>query len=201
MTEEELITGCIANDNKAITQFYYKYKPVMRIISRKYFNSIDDVNELTQLSFIKVINNLNSYSGPYLKAWICRITRNMCIDYIRVKKTKKKTIHDIKYGILDDAFQDVDNINQTNHNFLIDDNDFDDNIEYQNNKEKQYIILENEIEKLTPAYKSAIKLHYYENMSFKKIAIQLNVSENSVKANCCKARKKIKKNIEENFYN
>jgi RNA polymerase sigma factor (sigma-70 family) len=92
MTAEEA-TACVARaqqgDEKAVLDlFHYMYPHVAKLV---YANrpSREGLEDLIQQSCIKILTNLQKYSGraPFLH-WVSRVTINTCLNQIRREKAR-----------------------------------------------------------------------------------------------------------------
>lgn len=58
-----------------------------------YLQNKEDAEEVSQDVFLKVHDKLNEFKGKAsLKTWIYRITVNKCLDFIKAKKAKKRSV-------------------------------------------------------------------------------------------------------------
>lgn len=61
-------------------------------LSLQFVQNTADAQDITQEVFIKVHQNLHRFNTDVasLKTWICQITINQCLDFIKAKKAKKR---------------------------------------------------------------------------------------------------------------
>jgi RNA polymerase sigma-70 factor (ECF subfamily) len=92
MTDAE-VTACLARgregDEKAILDlFHYMYPHVARLVQAN-LPAKESAEDLVQKVCIKVITNLNQFSGkvPFLH-WVSRITVNTCLNQIRHERRR-----------------------------------------------------------------------------------------------------------------
>lgn len=176
---ENIIQDCLKGNERAKTKLYnFVYDSVNYVVS-KFFKDPDTVNELIQLSFIRIFESLHKLDNTYLKSWCGIITKNICIDYIKNNKRKKSIQLEYKDCIFDNDLLNVVPINE---------------------EEIDYTKLYDAIESLSPACKISIKMFYFDKLSFKEIANKFNIKETSAKANCHKGRKKLEKKLEKSFF-
>lgn len=92
MTAAE-VTACVAraqrgDEKAALDLFHYMYPQVLKIV---YSNrpGREGVEDLVQQSCIKIMTNLNKFSGraPFLH-WVSRVTVNTCLNQIRREKVR-----------------------------------------------------------------------------------------------------------------
>jgi len=59
------------------------YQNLIFTICYKFTNNYFDAEDLTQETFLSAYKNLNRFDGQNLKAWLCMIAKNKCLDYIK----------------------------------------------------------------------------------------------------------------------
>ncbi|MCF7885724.1 MAG: RNA polymerase sigma factor [Candidatus Marinimicrobia bacterium] len=129
----------------------------------------DEADELTQRTFLKVYNNLESFRGDAaLSTWIYRIAINIGKNYLRKKKARK--------------FIGLDKIMDLARN--------DSNINNMNNMKYK---LQKAIEKLSPKQNMVVLLRGYQGLPYKKIGAIMGISENSAKVNFSHALNNLEK--------
>ena len=84
---------------------YNGHKNLVYNMCLHYVLNAADAQDITQEVFVKVYQKYHQYDGANatLKTWICRITINHCLDFLRAKKTKKR------FGFLHSLFQQDSN--------------------------------------------------------------------------------------------
>lgn len=153
------------NDEEFIKVYEENKASVFRI-AFSYIRVWEDAENIMQDTFLKL------YTDPpkdksNLVYWLARVTRNLCLDFLRAKKREEKAISEFEK------------------------NNFKKEI-----KSVEFDILPF-ISKLPENYSSVIRLHYYGGLSIKDIAITLKTSESNVKKRLARAREKLKNMIEE----
>jgi RNA polymerase sigma factor (sigma-70 family) len=75
--------------NFAFNQLVRKYQQKVYWHIRKMVIDHDDTDDLTQETFIKVWNSLDTFKGnSQLFTWIYRIATNECLNFLRKKRTR-----------------------------------------------------------------------------------------------------------------
>jgi RNA polymerase sigma-70 factor (ECF subfamily) len=90
---QEIVQKCLERNEHAYSALYkYSFQTMMRI-TRRYCNNIDDAVDLSNQTFIKVVNHLHTYiiQDSY-EAWLKRITVNTCIDAYRKNKRYRSRV-------------------------------------------------------------------------------------------------------------
>ena len=157
-----------------ITDIYNKfYKQVKYYIQKHTFN-IDIAEDITSEVFIKINKNLKKFDPKIssINTWVFMITKRMCIDYIRSKKSNED-IEDIKYQLISPYCTE----NIVNNNEL-------------------YGIIMSEIDKLPTNYKQIFKLKYLDDLSYNEIGDKLDLNEGQIKMLLFRSREKITKKLQ-----
>ena len=173
-----LITGCCKNDRNSQRDLYHwLYDYAMKVCYR-YVNRLEDAEELTSESFIKLYKNIQQFdfnrSGEteaLFKGWFKRIVVNTCIDHLR--RTHLKIVSQ--------------EINEEGEIFADKQESGIDKLMYQE-------IIE-AIRELTPVYRTVLNLFVIEGYNHEEIANQLNISVGASKSNLSKARHNLRKII------
>lgn len=85
--------NCLTNGNKkgvdkirtreCITEWIEQYQNLIFSICCKMTRDYFVAEDLTQETFLSAYRNADSFDGENVKAWLCRIATNKCIDYQR----------------------------------------------------------------------------------------------------------------------
>lgn len=179
MEEKEIITQLKQGDHKAFEWVYNRYWSQVYNFCRLYINSIEDTKEVAQQVFVKIwevrtfIDEEKSFKG-----FLFIITRNIIFNL-----SKKKFNEDFyKLSVLN-AYS-ASNI-QTEYSIE----------EAMEEKElREYI--NQLIQSLPSRQKEIFLLSRKSHLSYKEIAIKLNISEKTVEHNISKALKYLRENIQ-----
>ncbi len=66
------------------------YQNLIFTICFRFTNNYFDAEDLTQETFLSAYRHMNSFDGSNLKAWLCRIATNKCLDF--KKRAASKTV-------------------------------------------------------------------------------------------------------------
>lgn len=173
-----LIAGCCKNDRISQRDLYHWLYDYAMKISYRYVSRIEEAEELTSESFIKLFKNIQQFDGSrageteaLLKGWFKRIVVNTCIDHLR--RTHLKLVS-----------QEINEEGET----------FADTQESGFDKLMYNEILK-AVRKLTPVYRTVFNLFVIEGFSHEEISAQLNISVGASKSNLSKARHNLRKMI------
>ncbi|MDE5983959.1 MAG: RNA polymerase sigma factor [Eubacterium sp.] len=158
-------------DNEAEIKFnraYEMYFVMLYKIAFLYTGSRDDSEDILQEVFMKYLYKSPSFKDDnHEKAWLIRVTKNMCIDF---KKSKKNNNLPLKEC---DDHSDID---------AIDDGHID---------------VRQKLLSLDDKYKIVIYLYYYEDYSVSQIADCLKLTSSNVKTRLKRARDILKIELED----
>jgi RNA polymerase sigma factor (sigma-70 family) len=163
-------------------------KKTERLVAQIIFKMIslpEDRKDLAQEVFLKVYKNLSGFHfQSRLTTWIAQITYNACINHLRKKKLvlvdDAKTMESENEGI--EILQNKLHAERNDSEALL------------FNKELAQI-LQAEIEKLPPLYRTLITLFHNEELSYIEIGEITGLSEGTLKSYLFRARKKLRENI------
>ena len=85
-TERELLDAIRKGERAAMRRLYDRYSKYAMAIGLRYIPNRDDMRDVLQDSFVKIITNIGhfDYRGEgSLKSWVSRIVANRAIDHIR----------------------------------------------------------------------------------------------------------------------
>ncbi len=179
----EVVTAAKNGDKDAMNVLFSEFYDKVYYFALKTVKDEELALDITQESFIDVINNVHKLKEPVtFVAWLNRITYHQCTRYFKKRKDVLVESNDEDEGSI------FDTIAEDNADFIPD--------EAIDNDEFRKTIL-SMIDDLTEEQRSAVLLFYYEEMSVKQIAEIQGVSEGTVKSRLNYARKSIKKSIED----
>ena len=177
ISEAELIKGCIKGDRASQKKLYCQYAPKMLGVCRRYFENVHEAEDALQEGFIKVFEHLKKYRNEgSFEGWIRRIMVNTSIN--SYKSNLKNYYHSELDEVESDLFYDA-NITGT---FSVE-------------------ILLKLIDEMPKGYKMVFNLYEIEGYSHKEIADKLNFSENTSKSQLVKAKRYLRKKINDTGLN
>jgi len=147
---------------------------MLNVVCRKYTSDISKAQDYCQNGFVKVYNNISKYDGKgSLEAWVSCVINNNILDELRKSK--------IEICDGDEGF-DFSRVSSS-----------EDEIE-----ESEYSIskIMEVLKYLSPAYKKVFELYYLEGLQHNEVSEKLGISPNTSKTNLMKAKKNIKKYLQ-----
>jgi len=149
----------------------------------------DDAAELTQETFVKVIENLNKFEGRSgFYTWTFRIAVNLTLNYCQRNSR-------LSFRSLDAEQQDDDQVKQVLKDFLSDDSSPDPAADAQN--KELYRITARALMGLDEAHRAVIVLRDIEGMSYARIAEVLDIELGTVRSRLSRARSKMRDILED----
>ena len=184
-----LVRRCRAGDSAAMEQLILKYQTRIYNVILKICANADDAAELTQDTFVKVIENINEFEGRSgFYTWVFRIAVNLTLNYC--KRNVK-----LRYRFLD-AENDEHSLESKGalKEYLRDDSS-PDPAEVAANKELCEIGLK-ALMNLDDAQRAVVVLRDIEDMNYAQIAKVLDIELGTVKSRLSRARSNLREILE-----
>lgn len=171
-SEKELLNRIKNGDRQAMHTLYDRYKGYAMAVALRYVPDRDDVNDVMQDSFVKVLTSVQrfDYRGEgSLKGWILRIVANVSINFIKQKG---------KFSFVDELPDEADT----------------------GDPEVERVppaVLNHMISELPEGYRVVLNLFVFEQLSHKEIAEKLGIKESTSASQYLRAKKLLGKKIKE----
>jgi len=185
-----LVHQCRQGDSAAMERLILKYQSRIYNVILKICANPDDAAELTQETFVKVIENIEQFQGKSsFYTWAFRIAVNLTLNYCK-KRVK------IAFRSLD-AEQDIDNdpAKQKLKDFLNDEN-CPEPAEIAQNKELCQIAMKSLME-LDDDQRAVVILRDIEGMNYAQIAEVLDIELGTVRSRLSRARSNLRDIMED----
>lgn len=165
LTDEQLVALYAKGNNEAFDALLLRRKTSLFTYILQRVKDKDLADDIFQETFVKAIMTIRQ--GRYneegkFAAWICRIARNLIVDYYRQEKAEASVS-------TDDG--DVDILNRKE---LADETIEDAMIDIQIEEDVRRLV-----DELPAEQREVLVMRYYKNLSFKEIAELTNVSINT----------------------
>ncbi len=132
-----------------------------------------EAEDITIQSFSKAFQKIHLFDDKYtFSTWLITISKNIHLDILRKNKSSIKSAN--PYNSKDGLLHIVDDAPSA-----------EDKLINQQNLEK----LLRDIKKLKPHYQKVIQLRYFQELSYKEIALAINEPMSNVKIKLLRARK------------
>lgn len=166
MTDEELALAYIDGNNRAFDELLSRSQEKIFSYIMYVVKDEDLANDLFQETYLKVITKLQNHqysdSGKFLW-WLTRIAHNVIIDYYRAMKSDK--VVELSKG------NDLSNLR---HASIL-----DKNRENEMNNAQVLEDVKRLMESLPEPQRDVVYMRFFQELSFKEIAEQTNVSINT----------------------
>lgn len=166
--DHDVIRNVLDGDTNSYRRLVEKYQgPVFNLLI-KMVNNFEDAEELTQDVFVKAFESLAGFNFKYrFFSWIYKIAINRALAELKYK-TRYTEIEHVQNKLSEEDTDEPDSIAQ----------------------------VKMAIGNLKELYKAVIILKYYEGLSYKEIAVVLDIPEKKVRSRLYDARMKMKEALE-----
>jgi len=158
------------------------------IYSQAYYftKSTEDAQDITQDVLIKMWHNLDDVPRKSAKAWLLRVTKNLCIDFSRKKR---------------ELVESAISVNSNGDEFQLDQEDYGLNPEQEtiNLDAKERIM--NAIHQLPEKIKHVVIMREVQDLKYDDIAAALEIPINSVKVYLFRGRKLLFEHLKPYYQN
>ena len=185
--ETEIIRAVLSGETDEFEKLVTAYEKPVYHIALKMTGNEEDAFDLSQDAFLKAYRSLDTFRGESsFGTWICRMTANLCIDFLRKQKRRGKIVS------LDDA-DDGRSVELPDLRF-----------EPQSAMERQELStqIREGLEKLPQEQRIVLILRDMEGFSYQEIADTLKMELGTVKSRIYRARAHLAKLLTEtgNFF-
>jgi RNA polymerase sigma-70 factor (ECF subfamily) len=184
-----LVEQCRRGDSAAMERLILKYQNRIYNVILKICADPEDAAELTQETFVKIIENLSTFEGRSgFYTWAFRIAVNLTLNY-RQRNAK------LALRSLDAEQERYDRQARTVLKEFLSDDSSPDPAAVAENKEL-YEIAVKSLMKLDDAQRAVIVLRDIEGMNYARIAEVLDIELGTVRSRLSRARSKLRKVLE-----
>ncbi len=183
MDEKELIKKCAEGDTHAFEELIAPYQ--QGIINHAYmiFSNREDALDMAQEALVKAFVSISNFSGQSsFKTWLYKITTNVCLDEMRKRKRRIRTVS-LVTG--DDMPEELE---------IADESKNPEKIAQKN--ELRGAVME-AMSELEDEYRVVISLRELAGMDYGEIAKTLSLPLGTVKSRINRARKQLKEKLYE----
>lgn len=184
MTDKELVKKVLEGNSSAFKTIISNTQGLVIQITYKMIRNAEDRKDILQEVYLKVYDKLASFKfNSKLSTWIGTITYNTCLNFLQKKKIPVLNVVD-------------DEGNEPWETIVSNASSFDNNnTESYLFKKERSKILETEIDKLPPLYKTILTLYHQKELSYKEISVITELPEGTLKNYLFRARKQLKESL------
>ena len=184
-----LVERCRRGDSAAMERLILKYQNRIYNVILKMCANADDAAELTQETFVKVIENIGKFEGRSgFYTWAFRIAVNLTLNYC--KRSVKLAFRSLDANDDEHDQQAKEALKQ----FLADDSSPDPAVVAANNELCRIVV--KSLGELDDSQRAVVVLRDIEGMSYAQIADVLDVELGTVKSRLSRARSNLKEILE-----
>jgi len=184
-----LVRQCWQGDSAAIERLILKYQNRIYNVILKICADPDDAAELTQDTFVKIIENIDNFQGrSSFYTWAFRIAVNLTLNYCRRNAR-------LGFSSLDaEQIRENSQPGKVLKELLSNESSLDPAAVAQD-KELCQIVLES-LKKLDDAQRTVVVLRDIEGMNYNQIANVLDIELGTVRSRLSRGRKKLRQILE-----
>ena len=170
-TQEELVDQIKKRDQEAFSYLYDNYSKALFGVLRNIVSNQEDAEDLLQLLFIKIWDNISSYdtNKGRLYTWMLNLARNLAIDHTRSRHEKMKTKIQ---SVSESVYELKDHVSH--------------------NTESDFLGLGPIIDELKEEHKTIIDLIYFKGYTQEQVSKQLTIPLGTVKTKVRQAITKLR---------
>lgn len=173
---EELIKKARDGDRKVFTEIFILIRNDLYKLAKAKVKKEEDIEDIVQETMIQAYISIRRLKSPQaFKKWITKIIMNKCKQYFKRKEKRELNVDTEIFDYIEKEKKERNPLEST-------ENAIDFHLLLQNLEEKEKII---------------ILLFYNQKYTTKEISDVLGINENTVKTKLTRAKRKIKKEKEE----
>ena len=186
VSDQPLVDKVLRGNTNAFKTIINNTEGLVAQIVFKMIPNAEDRKDIAQDIYLKTFQKLGAFKfQSKLSTWIGQIAYNTCINYLE----KKKLIFPVNNN--DDNECDDEALEKLNNKI----DPFSNETENLIFKKELSEILKNEIDNLSPVYKTLITLYHNEDLNYLEIAEITELPEGTVKSYLFRARKILRDNL------
>lgn len=184
LTDQELVKKILEGNAQIFKIVISNTQGLVISIIYKMIKHPEDRKDLLQEVYLKVYSKLAGFKfNAKLSTWIGTITYHTCLNYLEKKKIPILEGIDKKEK---GSWESIEN------KFIANTENQPEDYLFQ---KERFEILDLEIERLPPLYKTLITLYHKEELSYKEIGVITGLAEGTLKSYLYRARKQLKDNL------
>ncbi len=184
-----LVRRCQQGDSEATERLIVKYQDRIYNVILKICRNRDDAAELTQETFVKIIEKIDSFRGKSaFYTWLFRVAVNLTLNYCKRRFKVSGRSLDEPLG------PDFDGARGQLRSFLVDESAIDPAVLAQK-KEIGRIVLAS-LSRLDDDHRTILVLRDIEDMAYAEIAEVLEIELGTVKSRLSRARANLREILE-----
>ncbi len=172
----KLMQSVARGEQKAFRAIYEAHRKKVWGVCVRMLGATPRAEDMAQEAWLKIVANANQYrSIGKLSAWICQVTRNICLNEIRGTKWNEN----LELEIVEEKLADE----VTPENIML-------NVSDKINFEKAF-------SSLVPQQRAVLMMFVHEELSHSEIAQELNISVGAVKQLVFRAKESLRRTLKD----
>ncbi len=91
--DETLVASALEGNDDAFETLVLRHRRAATSMARRYFPNLDDAEDLAQEALVRAYQNLHKLKpGVVFQYWLLRITVNLCLDRFRREKRRRESL-------------------------------------------------------------------------------------------------------------
>ena len=181
--DADLLRRCLAGDERAYRELVERYRRQVFSLARRMTGSVEDAEDLTQETFVRMFKALDRYdpTRPFA-AWLMTIATRLSIDHLRRRKVRPISVTQREAGSRDEEYtiEIVDSAPRPDERTA---------------HAEEEVRVQRLIDSLPPHYRAVVLLRHQHDLSYEEIAEALHLPLGTVKARIHRARALLKDRI------
>jgi RNA polymerase sigma-70 factor (ECF subfamily) len=184
MDDHQLISLCREGREEGFRQLLARYESYIYSLCFRLTGNREDALDLTQETFIKVINGLDKFQiNRAFKPWLRQVTVNACCNFLRKRSPAGISLEQPLDGGLTLA-----NMHPAGEDPARE-------VEWRDTRRLLWELAE----QLPPVYRLVLVLRHQEGMSYRDIAAVTGLPESTVKTHLFRARQRLRQGMVEQY--
>ena len=176
--EAQIVRRVLQGDVNAFEKLVTEYEKAVYAIALRMTGNAEDAADMTQETFIKAYNSLQSFRGDSkFSVWLYRIASNVCLDFLRSRSRKPTVSLSVEDDEGEETELDIADESQSPEQLL--------------ERGLTRDAVRRGLETLPPDYRQILLLREIQGLSYEEIADTLSIEVGTVKSRIFRARKRL----------
>lgn len=171
-----LLQKAKAGDSEAFTLLVKAYQNKVYSLAYYVTKNHHDAEDVAQEVFLKIWRSLPSYRGDAPDAWVMKIAKNTCLDFIKQKKRVEPLEYEVDGETAERPIPDTD----------VQSNPPDAAVQAEQRQQIAKAILQ-----LSDEHREILTLRYMDGLSYEQLCDVLDVGMGTVKSRLARAKKSL----------
>ena len=182
--DADIVRRCLAGDERAYRELVERYQRQVFSLARRMTGSIEDAEDLTQETFIRMFRALERYDpARSFPAWLMTIATRLSIDHLRRRRVRPISTSRREPGSSDEEY-------------TVELADPSPGPEELAGRVEEEVVVQRLIDSLPGHYRVVVLLRHQHDLSYEEIAEALHLPLGTVKARIHRARALLKNRLE-----